>query len=112
MQNQVYGQDYGQGYEQDYGQGYPNAACPPCESSIFDIIINPIGFLRNKAICMAIGIVVFMLLMFAISKIPIVGPWVSNTIKLIITKLAVFAGVLNCGFENEFDKILDMEKNT
>lgn len=62
---------------------------------------SPTALLWNQAVCMAIGIVIFMVVTWLISKIPIIGPWTSRTIKWIITKLAVMAGVLNCGFKDE-----------
>lgn len=63
---------------------------------------TPMGFLLGQAKCFAISIIVFMILMWLISLIPFVGPWISRTIKLVITKVAVFAGVLNCGFQDGF----------
>lgn len=71
---------------------------------------TPMGMLKNQIWCMAIGIIVFMILMWLISLIPIIGPWISSTIKYMITKLAEFAGVLNCGFANDFDDVLEAEK--
>ena len=58
---------------------------------------SPMGFLIKQAKCMAISIIIFMVLIWLISLVPVIGPWVGDTIKLGITKLAEGAGVLNCG---------------
>jgi hypothetical protein len=60
------------------------------------------AMLRKQAICMDVGISLFVIITWIISLIPIIGPFISRTIKWGITKIAVMAGVLNCGFENEF----------
>jgi hypothetical protein len=101
--NQEYGQwntQPNQGYEQQYAQ--------PTKG--FDIMsYSPQALLWNQAKCMAIGIVVFIVLMWILSRIPVVGPWISDAIKYIITKLAVLAGVINCGFQNDFNDVLVSE---
>ena len=109
---------YNDGYNTGYTQQYSVPAALPYaqpfsapEISGFNIMdYTPLGILRKQVWCMAVGIVIFMVLMYFISWIPLVGPWISNTIKYLITKLAEFAGVLKCDmFANDFDAVLEAE---
>ena len=88
-----------------YTQPYTAPATP--EFNIMDY--TPMGMLKNQLWCMGVSIVIFMILTYIISRIPIIGPRISSTIKWLITKLAEFAGVLNCGFANDFDAVLAAE---
>jgi hypothetical protein len=105
---------YNNGYDTGYDQPYsgPAASLPYAQPEMpaFNIMdYTPLGMLKNQLWCMAVGIVIFMILMYVISWIPLIGPWISSTIKWLITTLAEFAGVLNCGFANDFDAVLAAE---
>jgi hypothetical protein len=96
-------------YDTGYNTGYAQPYTAP-EMPAFNIMdYTPMGMLKNQLWCMAVGIVIFMILMYLISLIPVIGPWVSNKIKWLIAKLAEFAGVINCGFANDFDAVLAAE---
>ena len=74
-------------YTQNYSAPAYSAPAYSAPAPAFNILdYTPIGILKNKIWCMATGIIVFMLLMFVISKIPVVGPRISSTIKYLITK--------------------------
>jgi hypothetical protein len=66
--------------------------------------------LMGLAICMAQGLVIFMILMYLISMIPFIGPYITGGITWVITKIAVYAGVANCGYKNDFNEIQDAEQ--
>ena len=105
-----YNNGYGSTYDTNYGSSVPYGVY---DSTGIDLTAyTPMGMLKNQLWCMAVGIIVFMILMWILSKVPIIGPWLSSTIKYSITKLAEFVGVLNCGFENDFDNLLEVEKKT
>lgn len=99
-----YYNSYNQGYVQDY------SSLPSPSSSFSLASYSPQAIILAQVKCMAIGIVVFLICTWLISKIPVVGPWVSDKIKLLITKTAEWAGVLKCGFANDFDSVLEAEK--
>lgn len=114
-QQPAYDQTYGQpAYGQTYDPAYQHPASydqqPAAESSGFDPLAwSPQAIIFNQVKCMAIGIVVFMILMWLLSMVPLIGPIIKNTILRIITKLAELAGIAKCGFTNDFDDILAAE---
>ena len=90
----------------------PCPPCPSCEgmgSDGFSMPMSPMGFLMSYAKCILIGLAIFAIILWAISKVPVIGPWVRNTVLWILTKLMEFAGLANCGFANEFDDVLEAE---
>ena len=104
-----YNQQYGQQYDQQYDEACP--ACPSCadSSSGFGGIQSPMGFIKDKAICLLIGLALFAIILFLISKIPLIGPKVKSTLLWLLTKLMIFAGIANCGYQNDFDDVLKAE---
>lgn len=69
----------------------------------------PMAIIWNQAKCMLIGFVVFAILLYIISLIPLVGPWVRDGVLWLLTKLMEFTGVAKCGYQNDFDDILEAE---
>ena len=65
-------------------------------------------------ICMVKGMVLFMILMWLISMIPFIGPYIKDGALYAVTKASEYAGIANCGyrdgFGNTFKDIVDSEK--
>ena len=62
----------------------------------FDGSWSPQAILFNQLKCMAIGIVLFMIILWLISWIPLIGPWLKRAIQRLVTLLAEFMGVARC----------------
>jgi hypothetical protein len=67
--------------------------------------MSPQQFLMDKAICMATGLVIFMILLWVISLIPIIGPKLKSGVTYLLTQLTSAAGITNCGYQNKPSQI-------
>jgi hypothetical protein len=67
--------------------------------------MSPQQFLIEKAICMATGLVIFMLLLWLISLVPIIGRKLKMGVTYLLTKLTSAAGITNCGYKNKPSQI-------
>ncbi len=57
---------------------------------------SPMAIVFSQLKCLAISVFVLLILLWLISKVPLIGPLVSDGIKKGIGTIAEFAGVIKC----------------
>ena len=66
----------------------------------FALTRGPIGFILGHVQSMLIGMVILAIILWAVSKVPLLGPWVRNAVLWLLTRMFEFIGIAKCGFES------------